>query len=118
ESGERGIKFQTVGAQGNVVRGTRIWNVLQGIGSRSDQLDFYIADNSVEGLLAWPSTYPDDNGAQDVYDGIHMEGFGHVVSHNRISGFGDAMKIAQNGARANDFYGNDILWNYDNGVEL
>jgi hypothetical protein len=28
------------------------------------------------------------------------------------------MKVSQDGARAIDFYGNEILWTYDNGIEL
>src|SRR5207302_9404313 len=35
-----------------------------------------------------------------------------------ISGFGDAMKVEQDGARSVDFVGNDVLWTYDNGIEL
>src|SRR5205823_6434124 len=50
--------------------------------------------------------------------GIAVHGSGHVVAHNQISGYGDAMRIEQIGARAVDFYGNDILWTYDNGLEL
>ena len=47
-----------------------------------------------------------------------MEGGGHVVCHNQIVGFGDAMKTAEPGARAIDFYGNEVLSAYDNGLEL
>ncbi len=118
QNAERGIRFQTVGAVGNVVRGTRIRNVLSGIGAKASQFDSYIADNIVEGRIPWPAIYTDDDGHLDVQDGILVEGSGHVIAHNTISGFGDAMKVAQDGARSNDFYGNDILWTYDNGVEL
>src|SRR5205823_4639731 len=51
-------------------------------------------------------------------DGIHVEGTGHVIAHNTISGFGDAMKTEQDGAVSVDFVGNDVLWTYDNGIEL
>jgi uncharacterized protein (TIGR03437 family) len=114
----RALRFQTAGAVGNMVRRVHIRDTTMGIGSRQDQKDFYIADNILEGRLAWPSTYIDDNGAHANDDGISVQGFGHVVCHNRISGYGDAMKTAQDGARAVDFYGNDILWTYDNGIEL
>ena len=89
-----------------------------GIGSKPDQLDFYICDNVLEGLLTWPQIYTDDGGAHSNDDGIHVSGHGHVVCHNRISGFGDLMKVGQDGSRAIDFYGNEILSAYDNGVEL
>ncbi|HET9990810.1 MAG TPA: hypothetical protein VFQ65_19905, partial [Kofleriaceae bacterium] len=48
----------------------------------------------------------------------HVEGNGHVIAHNQISGFGDAMKVEEDGARSVDFYGNDVLWTYDNAIEL
>src|SRR5207249_2149363 len=43
---------------------------------------------------------------------------GHVVCHNQVVGFGDALKVQQDGARAVDFYGNEILSAYDNGITL
>src|SRR5207253_105972 len=82
------------------------------------QRDFYLCDNVVEGRLVWPQVYSDDGGVHADDDGIHVEGNGHVVCHNQIVGFGDAMKVQQDGARAVDFYGNEILSAYDNGVEL
>jgi len=112
------IRFQTAGAEGNVVRRVHTRNTRLGINSRPDQKDFYICDNVMEGRLRWPLTYQDDGGAHANDDGIRVMGFGHVVCHNRISGFGDAIKTEQDGARAIDFYGNDILYTYDNGMEL
>jgi hypothetical protein len=47
-----------------------------------------------------------------------VQGAGHVVCHNAISGFGDAMKNLEEGSRALDFYGNEVLSAYDNGLEL
>jgi hypothetical protein len=89
-----------------------------GIAAKADQTDFYIADNVLEGRLAWPHVYADDAGAHASDDGISVQGFGHVVAHNRISGYGDAVKTSEDGARAVDFYGNDVLYTYDNGIEL
>ncbi|HVY49242.1 MAG TPA: chondroitinase-B domain-containing protein, partial [Minicystis sp.] len=129
--GERAIRFQGQGAQENVVRRTHIEDVVLGIGSKPDQQNFYIADNLLEGRLTWPCVYASMDAAcngdaggtvqQGLHandDGIHVEGNGHVVSHNTISGFGDAMKTEEDGARSVDFVGNDVLWTYDNGVEL
>ena len=112
------IRFQTAGAEGNVVRHVHTRDTRLGINSRPDQKDFYICDNVLEGRLKWPLTYQDDGGIHANDDGIRVMGFGHVVCHNRISGFGDAIKTEQDGARAIDFYGNDILFTYDNGMEL
>ncbi len=117
-NGERAIRFQTVGAQGETVRRVHVANTQYGITGKWDQYDFYIADNLLEGRLSWPLIYTDDGGAHSDDDGINVSGWGHVVAHNRISGYGDAMKNSKEGARSVDFYGNDVLWSYDNGVEL
>jgi hypothetical protein len=118
QNANRGLRFQTQAAEANVVRRVRIRDTRLGIGAQADQKDFYIADNILEGRLTWPAVYTDDNGARSNDDGIRVQGFGHVIAHNRISGYGDAMKVEQDGSRAVDFYGNEILSAYDNGVEL
>jgi len=115
---QRALRFQGTAAIGNVVRRIRTQNTRLGIGSKPDQLDFYICDNVLQGRLAWPSIYTDDGGAHSNDDGIHVSGHGHVVCHNEIKGFGDLLKVGQDGARAIDFYGNELLSAYDNGVEL
>jgi hypothetical protein len=114
----RAIRFQSTGAVANVVRRVRVQNTTMGIGGRDGQMDFYIADNILEGRLAWPLIYTDDNGLHSNDTGIEVFGSGHVVTHNRIAGYGDALRTAQLGARANDFAGNDVLSAYDNGIEL
>lgn len=115
---DRAIRFQTNGAEGNVVRHVHIRDTTMAIGGHPDQKDFYICDNNLEGRLRWPQLYKVDKGAHSDDDGIQVVGSGHVVCHNQISGYGDAMKIAQRGARGVDFYGNDVRYSYDNGVEL
>jgi hypothetical protein len=117
-SSERAIRFQTNGAEGNVVRRVHIRDTTLAIGAHPDQRDFYIADNTLEGRLKWPQEYRADDGAHSDDDGIQVMGNGHIVAYNRISGYGDAMKTSQRGARSVDFYGNDIRYSYDNGVEL
>jgi len=115
----RGLRFQGVAAERNVVRRVHVRDVRLGIGTRTDQRGFYLCDNVLEGRLAWPHVYRDDGGARADDDGIRLEGTGgHVVCHNRISGFGDAIKLAQDGTRAVDVYGNEILSAYDNGFEF
>lgn len=116
--GNRGLRFQGVGAAGNVVRRVRIHDVRLGIGSNPDQRDFYLCDNVVEGRLVWPHVYSDDGGARSDDDGIRIQGHGHVVCHNELVGFGDALKVGQAGSRANDFYGNEVRSAYDNAIEL
>jgi hypothetical protein len=118
QAANRALRFQTAGAEGNVVRRVHVRDVVLGIGSRQDQKDFYICDNLLEGRLAWPLVYTDDGGQHANDDGIHVEGDGHVVCHNDIAGFGDAMKVEQAGSRAVDFQGNEVRSAYDNGLEL
>lgn len=114
----RAIRFQGAGTEGNVLRRVRTQNTRLGVGSQGDQRDFYVCDNLLAGRLVWPQVYADDGGAHADDDGIAVQGDGHVVCHNQISGFGDAMKTRQTGARAVDFYGNEVLSAYDNGLEL
>jgi MYXO-CTERM domain-containing protein len=118
QAANRALRFQGEGAQGNVVRRTIIRDVSLGIGARVDQRDFYICDNQLSGPLVWPQVYSDDGGMFANVDGIVVMGSGHVVCHNELIGFGDAIKTAQDGARAIDFYGNVTRSAYDNAIEL
>jgi hypothetical protein len=63
----------------------------------------------LEGRLTWPFVYGNDGGNHANDDGIAVRGSGHVVCHNQIVGFGDATKNEEAGARADDFYGNEVL---------
>src|SRR6185369_6221344 len=114
----RTLRFKTSGTEGNVARRLHFRKVTTGIIGDPDQRDFYICDNVLEGRLRWPRVYSRDRGRHASDDGINVKGFGHVVCHNQISGFGDAMKVEEAGARADDFYGNETLSAYDNAIEL
>ena len=118
QGASRALRFQESGAQGNVVRRVHIRDVRLGIGGREDQKNFYLCDNVLEGRLNWPQVYADDGGKYANEDGIVVMGDGHVVCHNRLSGFGDAIKSEQAGARAVDMYGNVTLSAYDNAMEV
>ncbi len=118
QNAQRAIRFQNAGTTGNVVRRVHIKNTTMAIGDRPNQTDFYICDNQVEGRLTWPTNYGSDGGVHSNDDGIVIAGAGHVVCHNRISGFADAIQINQNGSRAIDAYGNEVLYTYDDGIEL
>jgi hypothetical protein len=102
-----------------VIRGTHIEDVKFGINGRSGaNRDFYICDNLVEGKgVRWPDT----SGKIWNYEGIVVTGAGHVICHNTVAGFGDALGLSQPADipnRAIDFYGNDVLWGGDDGIEL
>ncbi len=114
----RAFRFQGNGTEGNVARRLRIRDVRLGIGAGTAQRDFYIADNDIEGRLRWPANYQDNGGANANDDGIRIVGGGHVVAHNRVIGFGDAIKTEEAGARAIDVYGNETQSAYDNAFEF
>jgi hypothetical protein len=114
----RALRFQGEGAAGNVVRHVLVRDVTLGIGSKEGQRDFVLCDNELRGPLAWPHVYTDDGGEFANVDGILVMGEGHVVCHNRLVGWGDAIKLGEPGGRAVDVYGNDISAAYDNGFEF
>jgi hypothetical protein len=112
------VRFQTAGARGNVLRRLLISNVANGVNGRDNQQQFYYGDNVVEGRLQFPLVYDSDNGANGDSYGFALYGAGHAVAHNRISGFANSITFRQPGARAVDIYGNDILYCYDDAIEL
>jgi hypothetical protein len=102
-----------------VIRRTHIKDVYYGIDARAGaNRNVYICDNVLEGKgVAWPDT---SNRTWD-YEGIVVTGAGHVICHNTLAGFGDALGLSQPADipnRAIDFYGNDVLWGGDDGIEL
>jgi hypothetical protein len=119
QNAERGLRFKTAGTEGNVARRLHLRDVTNGVVGDPDQRDSYVCDNVLEGRLTWPLVYEDDGGRHSGSDdGINVAGFGHAVCHNQLVGFGDAMKVEQDGSRADDFYGNEVLSAYDNAIEL
>lgn len=118
QNGLRGIGFEGAGAIGNVARNLRIRDVGLGIGAADRQLDFYLCDNEVLGPLVWPHVEGDDGGDDSSLDGIVVDGEGHVVCHNHLVGFADAVRVSGNNARSVDIVGNDIEDTYDDAIEL
>jgi hypothetical protein len=102
-----------------VVRRVKITNVFFGIDARGGtNQNYYICDNTLEGKGA---VWPDTSNAVWDFEGIVVTGSGHVVCYNTLSGFGDALGLSHDTAipnRAIDFYGNEVLWTGDNGVEM
>jgi hypothetical protein len=140
-SSKWGIRI--LGSQDVVVRKMLITDVEQGINATSfveegrrsyENRGLTISDNILRGKVVWPET------SQSVFnfEGVVLEGSGHVVSYNTLSGFGDSLgfEICYGGItpnycplypppnrevvrnRAVDFYGNDILWGGDDGIEM
>jgi hypothetical protein len=102
-----------------VVRRLRLTDISFGIEVRGGtKRDHYICDNLLEGREA---QWPENGSAVWDFEGIVVTGAGHVVCHNTLSGFGDAIGQHHNTSipnRSNDFYGNEVLWSGDNGIEL
>ncbi|MEA2429112.1 MAG: hypothetical protein QOF37_2740, partial [Thermoleophilaceae bacterium] len=115
--GMRGFKNQGGGTTDLAVRHVRILDTTLGIGVRTRSFDSYICDNLLRGRLRWPKTYATDGGAHSSDEGIVVWGEGHVVCHNDVAGYGDALNVGE-GDRADDFFGNEVRWSYDNAVEL
>jgi hypothetical protein len=108
-----------VNAADVVIRRTHIKDVSYGINARGGgNRDLYICDNVLEGHgVRWPDT----SNRTWNYEGIVVTGTGHVICHNTLAGFGDALGLSQPEVipnRAIDFYGNDVLWGGDDGIEL
>ncbi len=101
------------------VRRTRIEGVQYGINaSGGANRNFTICDNRLAGTGV---TWPDHSSKTWNFEGIVVTGTGHVICHNTVEGFGDALGLSQHTAipnRAIDFYGNDVLWGGDDGIEL
>lgn len=106
------------GAENIAVRRMKFTDVNKGIDARNgSRRNFYICDNVLEGRFTWP------NVSSSTWDqeGIVVTGQGHVVCYNTLSGFGDALGLSQNTSIPNvaiDFYGNEVLWTGDDGLEL
>lgn len=100
-----------------VVRGCRFTKITAGFTATRNQpvmRDLFIADNVLEGPATWPRT----KGIEES-EGIQVSGEGHVVCHNRIRGFADAVSVFSNTPnRAIDIYNNEISECTDDGIEL
>jgi hypothetical protein len=106
------------GAARIVVRRCHIHHVDYGLTATRDTHaaadDHFIADNLIEG----PSTWPRTKGIEDAR-GIQVTGQGHVVCHNRIRGFADAIDtFPSRRCSAIDFHNNDLSELTDDGIEM
>jgi hypothetical protein len=128
--------------EGVVIRHTVVKGVANGINAAGEldesnalrghrNRNLTICDNVLEGReVEWPNT------KRSVwnFEGIVVRGSGHVICHNVLSGFGDSMgmdrgyregrRMEINRAwyeepnRGVDFFGNDVRWSGDDGLEL
>jgi len=103
------------GTRGLVVRRCRFAGMDKGIRCTtkdSPGYDFYISDNVFEGPCNWPAK------GIEGQEAIELIGSGHVVCHNKFTGYGDAISTFRNPSVSMDFYNNDISVATDDGIEL
>lgn len=129
---------EVIGAVGLAVKNCRFENIGFGVWTEyAGSSDFYIADNLILGredrmrLIGW--TYPGvmsagaygSHGLKSYY-GIKVYGPGHVIAHNAIAYFHDAIGISTYGtpekdperqASSIDIYNNDMHLSNDDFVE-
>ncbi len=103
----------------SIVR-SRIQTQANGIVTLNRSENAYIADNVVTGSSTWSEAALGVNG-DNIGEGIAVTGPGHVIAHNRVSGFRDAISFLE-GSEAVDQYSLDILNNEiseaaDDGIE-
>lgn len=79
----------------------------------------YIADNIVIGTTAWVENAMGASGANRG-EGILVSGPGHVVEHNRVSGFRDGISFLEDGSEDQfsiDVIENELSENLDDAIE-
>lgn len=82
--------------------------------------DLYIADNVVTGATTWNEAALGVSGS-NVGEGIAVIGPGHVIEHNRVTGFRDCLSTFEDSEAVDqysiDFIENDLAVCADDGVE-
>ena len=112
------IKFN--GGVGITVRRSQITTAEHGIITFARAENAYIADNVVVGATLWNEAALGVNG-NNIGEGIAVTGPGHVIEHNRVRGFRDAISLMED-SDAEDQFSIDILRNdiseaADDGIE-
>jgi len=112
------IKFN--GATGLAIVGNTVNASADGIAMLTRGENIYVADNLVTGATSWTEDALGVSG-NNVGEGIVLTGPGHVIEHNRVSGFRDGISLLEDGG-AEDQFSIDILYNdiseaADDGIE-
>ncbi|WP_211485412.1 right-handed parallel beta-helix repeat-containing protein [Corallococcus exiguus] len=80
----------------------------------------YIADNVVTGLTQWTEASLGASG-DNLGEGIAVNGPGHVILHNRVTGFRDGISLMEDEEAVDQFsidiLNNDLTGNADDGIE-
>lgn len=82
--------------------------------------DDYIADNTITGATQWNEGALGVDG-NNVGEGIQVTGPGHVIEHNRVTGFRDGISFFEDGEAVDqyslDVVENDVRNSADDGME-
>ena len=118
-----GVRGVAVGIAANdafriVIRRCQISVGMYGINFNSNPslatAGFFVSDNIIEGPCTWPRT----KGIEDPR-GIQATGRGHVICHNRVRGFADAIDTFPSRiCAAIDIHDNEISEMTDDGIEM
>jgi hypothetical protein len=112
------IRFN--GGRNLAITRNRVTTSSDGIVAYTRAEDCYIADNVVTGATVWDPSSLGVNG-NNIGEGILVTGPGHVVEHNRVSGFRDALSLLEESEAVDqwsiDFIENDVSSAADDGVE-
>ncbi len=100
-----------------VVRRCRFLEVEYGVfctvNERGDVHGFFVSDSVFEGPSTWPRTKGIENARA-----VQVTGAGHVVCHNRLRGFADAIDTMPSASvAAIDFHHNEVSEMTDDGIE-
>lgn len=108
------------GGIGLAITKNKVDAVADGIVTKTRAEDAYIADNVVTGVTLWNEAALGVDG-DNVGEGIEVTGPGHVIEHNRVKGFRDAISLLEDGAAEDQFSidinNNDIEQAADDAVE-
>jgi hypothetical protein len=112
------IRFN--GGRGIAIMRNTVTTTGDGIVSFLRSEDCYVADNVVTGATLWETAALGVSG-NNVGEGILVTGPGHVIEHNRVSGFRDGISFLED-AEAVDQWSIDVVENdiercADDGVE-
>ncbi len=113
------IKFND--SLGLAIIGNTVTTTEDGIVTKTRSEDLYIADNTVTGATPWTEAALGVAGT-NVGEGIEVTGPGHVIEHNRVTGFRDCISTIEDDG-AVDQYSIDIAYNdisqcADDGIEV
>lgn len=112
------IKFNS--ATDLAIIGNRVTTTADGIVTKLRSEDLYIADNIVTGATVWNEAALGVDGT-NVGEGIEVTGPGHVIEHNKVSGFRDCISLIEDDGAVEqlsiDIVRNDLSECADDAIE-